>query len=988
MKRLLGSATTLTAILVVLVICPSVLGQTFDFVVVATTDSQIPGAPAGTTFSNIPRPAIRGGNVVFRGEGPGTEGIYALRQGALEVLADKNTPVPGDPGASNFIDFIESPTLDTSFNVAFKGQGASGVKGIYAVVDGELTMIADTNTKIPISNPAANFTDFSVPWIDNGKVVFRGTGPGGIDGIYTNLNGSLLRVASTSAGSLNGTSIPDGVGDFTGFGKFSSGPAQAPSIGGDSIAFYGEGTGGQQGIYAKIGGINAPIVRIANTNTAIPGGGGATFPGFDVNGALGAATYDDGVVFVAGLESDPFPNRLGIYKWWSGSLMTIADTNTVVVGEGGNLTSFGEGQGLSFYKDEYSFLGDGSSIGGGNPSPQGIYAILGGQLVKVLTNDDLLEGESVGGMGSYGQGIEDGSIVFNIGSWGNTTANVVAIQEHRWLGAGSVVYGEPGSGADWEDKANWPFGGIPRAVVPTIIAPEGAATIHGPVADTQLASLELGSGNGVATLWLNNGALITTPSTTIESKGVLAGDGRISGPVTNHGVIRPDDISTGAIQNHGLIDVATEASRLSAGSSAITNNGIIHGDGTLSTSGELTNNGDIDVAYLTINNQITNNGLLNAARVTVGGCIFNNNGAELMLVGDGAVMSGDELQNSGVLRGSGRIEVSVFENNSDGEVRVGPGDQLQIGGATFSNSGRIEAIGTTVSPAEIEFDAAVTNEEADGEIFARNTLLRFNGGLENQASLSLSFGTSDVFGDIFNVDTGTIIISGNSDATFYDDMINDGELRTSAGTVAVFFGDVSGSGSYTGTGTVFLEGMFSPGNSPAAVSFGGDLHFGGLASLEVELGGTTAGTEHDHVSVANVASLAGTLDVSLINGFMPTAGDTFEILTAASILGTLTPGALPSLPGNLQWFVNHTNTSVALVTTFAGDFDFDGDVDGRDFIVWQRNPSVGNLTDWQTNYGEFVALSASSTVVPEPTTWVLLLTALVVKLARRLRIAE
>jgi hypothetical protein len=34
-----------------------------------------------------------------------------------------------------------------------------------------------------------------------------------------------------------------------------------------------------------------------------------------------------------------------------------------------------------------------------------------------------------------------------------------------------------------------------------------------------------------------------------------------------------------------------------------------------------------------------------------------------------------------------------------------------------------------------------------------------------------------------------------------------------------------------------------------------------------------------------------------------------------------------------------------------GDFDQDGDVDGRDFLLWQRNPSVGNLIDWQTNYG-------------------------------------
>ncbi|QEG33635.1 hypothetical protein [Bythopirellula goksoeyrii] len=48
----------------------------------------------------------------------------------------------------------------------------------------------------------------------------------------------------------------------------------------------------------------------------------------------------------------------------------------------------------------------------------------------------------------------------------------------------------------------------------------------------------------------------------------------------------------------------------------------------------------------------------------------------------------------------------------------------------------------------------------------------------------------------------------------------------------------------------------------------------------------------------------------------------------------------------------------------AGDFDGDGDVDGNDFLVWQRNPSMGNLADWQTNYGIGAQVAAIS--VPEP----------------------
>lgn len=62
-----------------------------------------------------------------------------------------------------------------------------------------------------------------------------------------------------------------------------------------------------------------------------------------------------------------------------------------------------------------------------------------------------------------------------------------------------------------------------------------------------------------------------------------------------------------------------------------------------------------------------------------------------------------------------------------------------------------------------------------------------------------------------------------------------------------------------------------------------------------------------------------------------------------------------------------------------GDFDEDGDVDGRDFMEWQRgnspNPlSAGDLSDWQNNYGTS-ALSAVSVPEPEPSCVALLIVA-------------
>jgi len=55
-----------------------------------------------------------------------------------------------------------------------------------------------------------------------------------------------------------------------------------------------------------------------------------------------------------------------------------------------------------------------------------------------------------------------------------------------------------------------------------------------------------------------------------------------------------------------------------------------------------------------------------------------------------------------------------------------------------------------------------------------------------------------------------------------------------------------------------------------------------------------------------------------------------------------------------------------------GDFDNDADVDGADFLVWQRDlGDAGNLADWEGNFGTTSPLVAIS-AVPEPSALVLL----------------
>jgi len=67
-----------------------------------------------------------------------------------------------------------------------------------------------------------------------------------------------------------------------------------------------------------------------------------------------------------------------------------------------------------------------------------------------------------------------------------------------------------------------------------------------------------------------------------------------------------------------------------------------------------------------------------------------------------------------------------------------------------------------------------------------------------------------------------------------------------------------------------------------------------------------------------------------------------------------------------------------------GDFDNDQDVDGADFLAWQRDMTVGSLSDWETYFGT-AAATIAAVGVPEPTSAALSILAAISLLAGRRR---
>ena len=83
-------------------------------------------------------------------------------------------------------------------------------------------------------------------------------------------------------------------------------------------------------------------------------------------------------------------------------------------------------------------------------------------------------------------------------------------------------------------------------------------------------------------------------------------------------------------------------------------------------------------------------------------------------------------------------------------------------------------------------------------------------------------------------------------------------------------------------------------------------------SLNISIGGLTAGTQYGQLNVTQAASLNGTLNISLINGFVPNVGDTFNILNASSVTGTFSTVNSLCINSNESFTLTYNPTGVAL----------------------------------------------------------------------------
>ena len=306
---------------------------------------------------------------------------------------------------------------------------------------------------------------------------------------------------------------------------------------------------------------------------------------------------------------------------------------------------------------------------------------------------------------------------------------------------------------------------------------------------------------------------------------------------------------TGTLQFNGANIVANAANITLTGSSSqiinqTTGNGLanfainnagasftINGGRNFTTAGNFTNSGTLTVgasnSKFKVNGNLTNfnstTGTLTGGTYALTGTL-QFNGANIKNNAANITLTGSSAKITNQTSGNGLANLAA--NMSSGKFTVTGGQALSDGATVLSNSGSL----TVGKSSKLTLTAATGAYKQTGGTTTVDGTLTAPGGI--------TFSGGSVFGN-GGTFSGKTTLSGGT--------FNIGDVAKTAGVESI-------TGAYT-------------------QSSGG---------LNIDIGGTTVGTKFDQLNIAGAAALNGTLNLGLLNGFVPTLGATFDIMNFAS----------------------------------------------------------------------------------------------------------
>ena len=351
-------------------------------------------------------------------------------------------------------------------------------------------------------------------------------------------------------------------------------------------------------------------------------------------------------------------------------------------------------------------------------------------------------------------------------------------------------------------------------------------------------------------------------------------------------------------------------------------------------------------------------------------------------------ITGDSMETLGLITATGIAEIQAPLVQSGGGIQLAnSASNLRLSNASLRSSvtgpGTLTLNGPTTVPLSLAVNCTTFDWDGDTE----------NSTTTIATGAFLTVGAAQLEDDGGGYD-GTTIIGDAARLRFLTAAvwsINTGTLRLQG--TAEFSGTAditvtSASGKIEGTGVIAADvttaGKTSPGLSAGVLHVAGNFTQQATGLLQIELGGT-AFAAYDHLEVFQTATLAGTLDVDLIGGFMPSAGDEFTVLSFNSRVGDFTTYTGLNLGGGLTLMPVFSATSltlIAMASSLQGDANTDGKVNIFDINVvsanWGTAGPTGDVNgDHMVNIFDINLISANwsptggATAVPEPTALVL-----------------
>jgi hypothetical protein len=466
------------------------------------------------------------------------------------------------------------------------------------------------------------------------------------------------------------------------------------------------------------------------------------------------------------------------------------------------------------------------------------------------------------------------------------------------------------------------------------------------------------SGSGSTVLLINvtqGGTLKTAGGGVMQGEGTL--DGAIHGAVNNQGTFSvPGGHSTtltGTINNTGTM-VVDDSAGVAALSVAAGQNVMLTGGGTVTLT-DTTNTaaalivGGTGSILTNVNNTIQGSGQIGQ----VGGLMLVNQKAGVVnanQVGHGLLINapagvtnqglmeatnGSALNLSAIVsnahtiqtKGTGSLVVVPGTIKNTGSFMVGVGTLFQITGPFTNFVGTTLTGGTYAVSGTLQFNGAnIVNDAAHITLTgaasaiidqAANDGLRNFAAITKKGSLTLHSGKTLVTpADLssagkLTVGAGTNLkVTGGYTQTAGTTTV-DGILTAPSGTT-IQAGNAFGKG--TIASTVVSSGSFTAGDSPTKTGVLAPKTYAqnSNGSLNIAIGGLTVGKQYGQLAVANGASLNGTLNVTLINNFIPAIGASFTILTTSVRTGQFATVNGLGINGGEHFTITYNPTNVTL----------------------------------------------------------------------------